>query len=94
MQACIDEVRDSGVTVIATVNDIDKLPGSLVRTGRFDRRILVSRPAEDKAEAIITHYLSDKPVDSSVNADRNGRPPKGSPEAPVRDHRGGQRPVG
>ena len=26
VQACIDEVRDSGVTVIATVNDIDKLP--------------------------------------------------------------------
>lgn len=67
VQACIDEVRDSGVTVIATVNDIDKLPGSLIRTGRFDRRILVSRPAEDEAEAIIAHYLSDKPVDSSVN---------------------------
>lgn len=67
VQACIDGARDSGVTVIATANDIDKLPGSLIRTGRFDRRIMVHRPAEDEAEAIISHYLSDKPVDSSVN---------------------------
>lgn len=67
VQACIDGARDSGVTVIATANDIDKLPGSLIRTGRFDRRIMVHHPAEDEAEAIISHYLSDKPVDSSVN---------------------------
>ena len=67
VQAGIDEVRDSDVFVIATVNESGKLPRSLKRTGRFDRRIKIRRPNEADAERIIRHYLSDKKVSENVN---------------------------
>ena len=38
VQAGIDEVKNSGVFVLATANIIRKLPFSLVRLGRFDRK--------------------------------------------------------
>ena len=36
IQAGIDEVKDDKVFVMATVNTIDNLPDSLLRSGRFD----------------------------------------------------------
>ena len=67
VQAGIDETRNCGVFVLATVNDIEKLPSSLMRTGRFDRKIEVQRPTNSDAEKIITYYLSDKKVSDSIN---------------------------
>ena len=67
VQAGIDEVKNRGVFVLATANNIRKLPFSLVRSGRFDRKIEVGCPTDRDAEAIIAHYLSDKKVSESVN---------------------------
>ncbi len=67
VQSGIDEVKGCDVFVLATANDIDKLPDSLIRTGRFDRRIMFLRPTEDDAASIIKHYLSDKKVADTVN---------------------------
>ena len=67
VQAGIDEVAGKEVFVIATANDIDKLPASLVRSGRFDRTVAVRTPDEEDAEKIIQYYLSDKKVSSEVN---------------------------
>lgn len=67
VQSGIDEVYDSEVFVIATVNNIDKLPESLVRPGRFDKKIEVLSPTDKDAEAIIEYYLSDKKLDPAVN---------------------------
>ena len=69
VQAGIDEVKGSDVFVIATVNEIRKLPRSLVRTGRFDRRIGVDCPSHDDAFKIIQYYLSSKKVSENVNMD-------------------------
>jgi cell division protease FtsH len=44
IQACLEEVKDKNVFVIATANNIDNLPESLVRAGRFGRQIYVSFP--------------------------------------------------
>lgn len=60
VQSCIDEAKDKEVFVLATANDIDKLPRSLVRAGRFDRTIEVEAPEEKDAAEIIRHYLSQK----------------------------------
>lgn len=60
VQSAIDEVKDAGVFVLATVNEIRKLPPSLKRSGRFDRKIVVLPPTSADAEAIIRHYLRDK----------------------------------
>ena len=67
VQSGIDEVKDCDVFVLATANDIRKLPKSLIRTGRFDRKIMVQRPTENDADSIIRHYLSDKKVADTVN---------------------------
>lgn len=67
VQAGIDDVKDAGVFVIATANDIRKLPSSLRRSGRFDRKIGLRAPTVSDAEEIITHYLKTKRVSDSVN---------------------------
>lgn len=67
VQSGIDEVKNHDVFVLATANDISKLPASLVRSGRFDRRIKVRQPTDKDATAIIEYYLSNKKVSDSVN---------------------------
>lgn len=69
VQAGIDEVRDCDIFVLATANDIDKLPRSLLRPGRFDRKFGVKCPNNEDAAAIIRHYLKDKKVSAFVNMD-------------------------
>ena len=69
VQTGIDEVKDRGVFIFATANEMEKLPDSLVRSGRFDRKIEVQCPSEKDAEAIVAHYLADKKVSESVDMD-------------------------
>ncbi len=69
VQAGIDEVKGSGVFVLATVNEMNKLPSSLVRAGRFDKNIRVLSPNRDDCMKIIKHYLSDKKLASDVNVE-------------------------
>lgn len=66
VQSAIDEVKGAGVFVLATVNEIRKLPPSLKRSGRFDRKIEVLPPTSADAEAIIRHYLRDKKLSDAV----------------------------
>lgn len=60
VQACIDRVKDKDVFVVATANNIQKLPHSLVRAGRFDHVLELDNPEGEDAHAIIAHYLSKK----------------------------------
>lgn len=60
VQSCIDEAKGKAVFVLATANDIDCLPDSLCRPGRFDRTIKVNAPKGEDAMEIITHYLKSK----------------------------------
>lgn len=69
VQAGIDEIKNTNVFVFATANDIYKLPDSLIRSGRFDRRIEVFAPTADDASRIIKHYLKKRKVSDNVNMD-------------------------
>ena len=60
VQSCIDSVKGKDVFVLATTNDLDCLPDSLYRAGRFDRRVNVRRPDGEEAAEIIKFYLSGK----------------------------------
>ena len=60
VQSCIDSVKGKDVFALATTNDLDCLPGSLYRAGRFDRCVTVPQPDGEDAAAIIKHYLSGK----------------------------------
>lgn len=67
VQSGIDEVKNCNVFVLATVNEMPKLPLSLIRSGRFDRKIEVQCPTDRDAYNIIAHYLADKKVSENVN---------------------------
>lgn len=69
VQAGIDDAKDCDVLVIATANDVRKLPDSLVRSGRFDRKIKFKHPTDQDADEIIRYYLSDKKISGSVDMD-------------------------
>ena len=69
VQAGIDEVKGCNVFVFATVNEMRKLPHSLIRSGRFDRKIEVHAPTDRDAEEIIKYYLAQKKVSDNVNMD-------------------------
>ena len=69
IQSGMDAVKKCGVIVIATVNNIRKLPRSLIRPGRFDRKIEIERPTAQDAVKIIKYYLRDKKLSDNVNLD-------------------------
>ena len=58
IQSCIDEIRESDIYVIATVNNIRKIPKSLLRAGRLGKRLKIRLPNEKEAEEIIKHYMA------------------------------------
>ncbi|MCR5605059.1 MAG: AAA family ATPase [Lachnospiraceae bacterium] len=68
IQSCIDMVKDDEVFCVATCNDIDCLPESLKRAGRFDKVIEIRIPKQQIAAQIIEHYLHDKHTAPDVNA--------------------------
>jgi ATP-dependent 26S proteasome regulatory subunit len=46
------------VFVVATANDVSKLPSELIRRGRFDELFFVDLPSESEREEIISLYLN------------------------------------
>ena len=68
VQSCIDEILESDVFVLATANDEDYLPASLLRDGRLGRRIHVENPHGQDAVAIVEHFLAQKECVADVNA--------------------------
>lgn len=60
IQSCIDDIGANDVFVLATANDIDTLPDSLLRAGRFDKAINVRNPKGNDAVEIVKYYLSQK----------------------------------
>lgn len=67
IQSGIDDVKDSDVFVLGTANNMRKLPRSLTRSGRFDRKIEVCSPTPADAYEIIKHYLRDKKIADNLN---------------------------
>ncbi len=68
VQAGIDSIKGFDVFVIATVNDIRKLPGSLKRAGRFDKCIEFYQPFYEDSLKIIEYYLENKNT-SDINVE-------------------------
>ena len=67
VQACIDEVKDRQVFVIATANSTRDMPSSLTRAGRFDRKIEVKIPSGQDAVDIVHYYLKGKTLSEDVD---------------------------
>ena len=69
VQTCIDSVKDSEVFVIATTNKSRSLPESLLRAGRFDRKITMSVPRGEDSLKIINYYMQQKKFPKDINRD-------------------------
>ncbi len=54
------------VIVIATGNKKDYLDEAILRSGRFDRQVLFSRPNEEDREEIIKHFLKNTDLSENV----------------------------
>lgn len=67
VQSCIDDAKNKDVFVLATINDEDAIPESLLRAGRFDNRIEVNSPKGEDAEKIVEHYIKRKNFVSDVD---------------------------
>jgi len=67
VQSCIDELKGKDVFVLATANDISRLPRSLRRAGRFDRCLEIETPRGADAVAIIAHYLDGKSLADNID---------------------------
>ena len=67
IQAGIDSVRDKNVLVIATANNSRKLPKSLLRAGRFDRKLSLLLPTQEDAQKIIEYYMKSKCASPNLN---------------------------
>lgn len=73
VQSCIDECRDTGIFVLATVNDSNCLPDSLKRAGRFDKVIEMRYPRGEDARKIVEHYLSQKKIIGDIDIEEISR---------------------
>lgn len=68
LQTCIDEIGDKDVFIAATANNLYKLPESLLRCGRFDRKRRISPPDIEDTVRILEKYLKDsKKLADDVN---------------------------
>ncbi len=54
----LDDTEYKNVMVIASVNNYECLPPSLVRTGRMDKHITIPLPNEESRGKIFSYYLS------------------------------------
>ena len=73
IQSCIDDISDKDIFVMATANDIRKLPNSLMRAGRFDKVIEMRMPRGKDATEIVKYYLSTKTTVSDVDPEEIAR---------------------
>ncbi|HNG97779.1 MAG TPA: AAA family ATPase, partial [Candidatus Absconditabacterales bacterium] len=55
--------QGTNVIVMAATNRPDTLDPALLRSGRFDRKIMVSNPTLEERVEIINYYLTNKTVD-------------------------------
>lgn len=69
IQSCFDDINDKDVFVVATANEILNIPYSLLREGRFGRRIKVDAPSREDSVKIIGYFLRNKPVSKEVSAE-------------------------
>ena len=67
IQTGLEDIADSDVFVVATANDIDYLPDSLMREGRFGRQIEFAAPSFDDSVKIIRHFLAGKQISDEIS---------------------------
>lgn len=60
---------DTNVIVLASTNRPDTLDPALLRSGRFDRKVLVNIPSKEERKLMFEYYLNKKKIDNKINID-------------------------
>jgi cell division protease FtsH len=60
---------DTNVIVLASTNRPDTLDPALLRSGRFDRKVLVNIPSKEERKLMFEYYLNKKKLDKKINVD-------------------------
>lgn len=60
---------DTNVIVLASTNRPDTLDPALLRSGRFDRKVLVNTPSKEERKAMFEYYLEKKKIAKDINID-------------------------
>lgn len=68
IQTCMEDLGDLDVFIIATANDIDFLPNSLLRAGRFGRKMKIDIPDFKSTEELIKHFLKTNNIKCELNS--------------------------
>jgi ATPase family associated with various cellular activities (AAA) len=58
--------RPPGVFIVATANDVEKLPAEFLRKGRFDEVFFVDLPTPEEREAVLRFHLSKRKQDPTA----------------------------
>jgi len=66
----MDGLNDSGCMVLLATNLPDSLDPAVVRDGRVDQKVRVSRPTQDSAGAIFDIHLVNKPLQDGFCSER------------------------
>ena len=61
---------NSGIIVLAATNRVDILDPAILRPGRFDRKVAISRPDVKGREAILKVHAQNKPLSEDVDLER------------------------
>ncbi len=65
--------KDTNIIVIAATNRPDTLDSALMRSGRFDRKVMVGRPTLEERKLILEYHAKDKKMDKDIDMDALAR---------------------
>ncbi len=69
--ACMDGFsKDTNVMVIASTNHIESLDSAILRSGRFDRKILIHMPDKEARQKLISYYAKGKKLSPSIDMEK------------------------
>jgi cell division protease FtsH len=59
--------KETNIIVIAATNRPDTLDSALMRSGRFDRKVMVGRPTLEERQLILDYHAKDKKMDKNID---------------------------
>lgn len=65
--------KDTSIIVIAATNRPDTLDSALMRSGRFDRKVMVGRPTLEERKLILEYHAKDKKMEKNIDMDALAR---------------------
>lgn len=64
----LDETKSTNkILIIASTNNYGKIPQALLRSGRFDKKILIELPDKESREQILKYYINNHPLFKNIN---------------------------